>query len=116
MNRLMTPFVFAIALLALPLVLESRANFSKPPVFFPESSFTRSSHANSANLILADRVEKEDSVLYGTDSDPAFSQEEQEREEKLKEEKAWQMLDNMNVYQGNGKKRPPPRPSGDKKQ
>jgi hypothetical protein len=115
MHRLITPFIFGMALLALPFAMESRSDFSKPRVFFPTSAFVTGSNASSAYLILADRSEKEDRVVYGTDSDPAYSQEEQEREEKEKEDRSWQMLERMNLYQGYGKKGPSPKPNGEKK-
>jgi hypothetical protein len=112
--RLISPFVFGMALLALPLAMESRTDFLKPPVLLPESTLITGSGANSGNMILADRSEKKDRVLYGTDSDPAFSQEEQEREEKEKEDRSWRMLERMNLYQGYGKKERPPKSGGEK--
>ena len=114
MHKLIPPFVFGVALLALPFAMESRTDFLKPPVLLPESVLIAGSGANSGNLILADRAEKKDRVLYGTDSDPAYSQEEQQREEKEKEDRSWQMLERMNLYQGYGKKERPPRSNGEK--
>jgi hypothetical protein len=102
MHRLIPPFIFGIALLASGPAI--RTDLPVSPSLFPEFASIIVSGGNPRNLILADRVEKEDRVLYGTDSDPAYSQEEQEKEEKKKEEKSWRMLEHMNLYQNNGKK------------
>jgi len=114
MHKLIPPFLFGMALLALPFAMESRTDVFKPPVLLPESTVITCSGTSSGNMILADRTEKKDRVLYGTDSDPAYSQEEQEREEKEKEDRSWRMLERMNLYQGYGKKERPPKSSGEK--
>ena len=55
---------------------------------------------------LADRTETKDSVNYGTDPEMGRAMDEQVREEKEKEEKAWKMLQNMNIYKDTHR-RPP---------
>jgi hypothetical protein len=115
MHRLVPPFIFGMALFVMTSGPEIRTDLSLSPLLFPETAPAIVPVGNQSKMILTDRVEKEDRVLYGTDSDPAFSQAEQEREEKIKEEKSWRMLENMNIYQNNGKK-VPPRRSDDKKQ
>ena len=57
----------------------------------------------AVGLRIADRVETQDRVTYGTDPSAERSMEEQERLEKEREERSWQMLQNMNIYKG-GKK------------
>jgi hypothetical protein len=104
-HRLISPFIFGMALFITTSGPEIRTDLY--PSLLSESSSVMVSGKNPRNIILADRVEKEDRVVYGTDSDPAYSQEEQEKEEKKKEEKSWRMLEHMNLYQNNGKKVPP---------
>lgn len=58
--------------------------------------------------ILADRTETKDSIIYSTDPEMDRVMEERAREEKEKEAKAWQMLQNMNIYK-DMQKRPPRR-------
>ena len=52
---------------------------------------------------LVDRADTKDNIIYGTDPEMERAMEEQERHEKEKEEKAWKMLQNMNLYNGIGK-------------
>ena len=61
---------------------------------------------------LADRTETKDSITYSTDPEMDRVMEERAREEKEKEAKAWQMLQNMNIYK-DMQKRPPRRPQPD---
>jgi hypothetical protein len=56
-------------------------------------------------LLIADRVDTQDRVIYTTDPEMERAMQEQERLEKEKEEKAWQMLQNMNIYTGGKKPR-----------
>ena len=48
-------------------------------------------------LLLADRTDTKDPIIYGTDPDMERAMEEQAREEKEKEEKAWKMLEHMDI-------------------
>ncbi len=57
----------------------------------------------------AERTETKDRIIYGTDPEMERAMDDQAREEKEKEAKAWNMLQNMGVYQDNGKHRRPPR-------
>lgn len=59
-------------------------------------------------LLLADRTDTKDSIIYGTDPDMERAMEEQAREEKEKEDKAWNMLQHMQLY---NEDRKPPRAS-----
>ncbi|MGA3113135.1 MAG: hypothetical protein ABSF90_01745 [Syntrophobacteraceae bacterium] len=59
-------------------------------------------------LLLADRTDTKDSITYGTDPDMERAMEEQARAEKEKEDKAWNMLQHMQLYKDNGR---PPRPA-----
>jgi hypothetical protein len=59
-------------------------------------------------LLLADRTDTKDSIIYGTDPDMERAMEEQAREEKEKEDKAWNMLQHMQLYKDDRK---PPRAS-----
>ena len=61
-------------------------------------------------LLLADRTETKDRIIYGTDPEMERATDEQQREEKEKEEKAWNMLQHMNIYKDNGKKTRPTQP------
>ncbi len=47
--------------------------------------------------LLADRTDTRDSIIYGTDPEMERAMEEQVREEKKKEEKAWKMLEHMDI-------------------
>lgn len=60
--------------------------------------------ADTYRQILVYKAETRDSVEYGTDPEQDRWSEEQEREEKLKEERSWRMLENMNIYKKNSKK------------
>jgi len=60
--------------------------------------------------ILADRTDTKDSVIYSTDPEMERAMEEQAREEKEKEEKAWKMLQNMNIYKDERKRSPRTQP------
>lgn len=65
-----------------------------------ESSQNRPGPAPS--LLLAVRTDTEDRIIYGTDPEMERAMDEQEKFEKEKENKAWEMLQHMNVYQGLG--------------
>ncbi len=54
--------------------------------------------------LMADRTDTNDRIIYGTDPEMDRAMDEQQREEKEKEEKAWQMLQHMNIYQDNGRR------------
>ena len=54
-------------------------------------------------LLMADRVDTQDSVNYGTDPEMDRAMEEQARHEKEKEEKAWKMLQHMYLLNEIGK-------------
>ncbi len=54
--------------------------------------------------LMADRTDTKDRIIYGTDPEMDRAMDEQQREEKEKEEKAWQMLQHMNIYQDNGRR------------
>ena len=53
--------------------------------------------------LMADRADTKDNIIYGTDPEMERAMEEQARKERDKEEKAWKMLQNMNIYQNIGK-------------
>lgn len=59
--------------------------------------------ASGSSLMLADRIDTQDGVLLTTDPEMDRAAREQELHEKEKEEKAWQMLQNMNIYKKSGK-------------
>ncbi len=63
--------------------------------------------------LLADRTETKDRIIYGTDHDMERAMEDQERIEKEKEENAWRMLQNMNIYKESRRKSPRHRPKVD---
>ena len=111
MKKLTPPFVFGMALLAVTLGVGNPPDFQAAQSLLPRSAPIARAAEDMNKPLLADRVEKEDSVLYRTDTDPAFSQEEQEKEEKLKEDKSWRMLEHMEIYQKSEKKQPPRQPS-----
>jgi hypothetical protein len=50
-------------------------------------------------LLFAVRADTEDRITYGTDPDMERAMEEQDKLEKEKEDKAWEMLQHMNIYQ-----------------
>ncbi len=58
-------------------------------------------------LHLVDRVDTQDSITYGTDPDAERAMQDQAREEKEKEDKAWMMLQHMYIDQNTGKRRQP---------
>jgi hypothetical protein len=62
---------------------------------------------NPPRQLMAERTDNKDSITYGTDPEMERAMAEQERHEKEKEENAWKMLQNMNIYQG-GRKNPHP--------
>ncbi|MCE5335876.1 MAG: hypothetical protein LLG06_14940 [Desulfobacteraceae bacterium] len=66
----------------------------------------------SGPIILADLVEGKDKVIYRTDPEADEAFEEDQRRERRKEEKSWQMLQNMNIYKESGSKPSQPKSSG----
>ena len=52
-------------------------------------------------LLLADRIDTKDRIIYGTDPEMERTMEEQAREEKEKERQAWNMLQHMNLNNNN---------------
>lgn len=104
-------FLFGAVLLAFTAGTEIGNDSRAARGLLPESTVIADAGTASGGMILADRVEKDDRVVYGTDPDPAFSQAEQEKEEKEKEEQSWRMLEHMNLLQGNGKKATTPNSS-----
>ncbi len=54
----------------------------------------------TSRLLIADRIDTQDGIIYSTDPDMDRAMEEQEKLEKEKEEKSWEMLQNMNIYEG----------------
>ena len=56
-------------------------------------------------LLLADRTEKEDRIILGTDPEMERAMDDQIKQEQEKEDKAWKMLENMNIYKDNQKGR-----------
>jgi hypothetical protein len=71
---------------------------------------TLESRASQHPQLMADRTETKDRIIYGTDPEMERAMEEQQREEKEKEEKAWNMLQHMNIYKDNEKKPRPAQP------
>ncbi|MFZ2448136.1 MAG: hypothetical protein WAW37_17400 [Syntrophobacteraceae bacterium] len=68
----------------------------------------------SGVLLLAKMVEKEDQIIYRTDFGELRHPDQAQRDEKEKEDRAWQMLDRMEIYQYRG--RPPRPPREDRRQ
>jgi hypothetical protein len=65
---------------------------------------TLENRTSQPRQLMADRTETKDRIIYGTDPEMERAMEEQQREEKEKEEKAWNMLQHMNIYKDNGRK------------
>jgi hypothetical protein len=61
--------------------------------------------ASAPRLLLSDRVETGERIIYGTDPEMERAMDEQIQEEKEKEEKAWKMLQQMNVSKEEKKRR-----------
>jgi hypothetical protein len=104
-----TAFVFMVLISGLLLVgLPARitSNSEGPGPLKIQSLQNRISPAH--RLLLADRTDTKDSITYGTDPDMERAMEEQARAEKEKEDKAWNMLQHMQLYKDNGR---PPRPA-----
>lgn len=71
---------------------------------------TLENRTSQPRQLMADRTETKDRIIYGTDPEMERAMDEQQREEKEKEEKAWNMLQHMNIYKDNGKKTRPTQP------
>ena len=56
------------------------------------------SNGSPRGLLLAERVETRDQIIYKTDSGAGKTFQELEREEKEKEDRSWQMLENIEIY------------------
>ncbi|HIJ77204.1 MAG TPA: hypothetical protein HPP81_10900 [Deltaproteobacteria bacterium] len=56
-------------------------------------------------MLLADRIDTEDHISYGTDPGMERTMAERAREEKEKERQAWIMLQHMNLNNDNGRSR-----------
>jgi hypothetical protein len=72
---------------------------------------TMENRTSPPRQLMADRTETKDRIIYGTDPEMERAMDQQIREEKEKEEKAWNMLQHMNIYQDSGKKPHPGQPS-----
>ncbi len=99
-HAVLYPFILVALVTAMP-VLKS------PPVELP---VIKEWGQNRPNYLLADRVEKEDRIIYGTDPEMEETFEEQRIEEKIKEERSWRMLENMNIYEKSGRRMEDGRP------
>ena len=67
-------------------------------------------------LLLADRIEEKDRIIYGTDPEMDRLADEEAREEQEKQAQSWKMLQQMNLYQSPGSQPPPlPAPNPPKK-
>jgi hypothetical protein len=62
-------------------------------------------------LLLADRTDTKEHIIYGTDPDMERAMEEQAREEKEKEDKSWNMLQHLYLYKDVGKPARPAQPN-----
>jgi hypothetical protein len=62
---------------------------------------------SDALLLLVDRIEKDDRIIYGTDPKLEREMDEQIRKEKEKEEKSWEMLQHMYIDNNDVKPRSP---------
>lgn len=62
-------------------------------------------------LLLADRIEEKDRIIYGTDPEMDRLADEEAREEQEKQAQSWKMLQQMNLYQSSGSQPPPPQPA-----
>ncbi|MFZ0931689.1 MAG: hypothetical protein WAN11_24030 [Syntrophobacteraceae bacterium] len=100
-------FISGLLLAGLPARLAS--NSEGPGPLKIQSLQNRISPAH--RLLLADRTDTKDSITYGTDPDMERAMEEQAREEKEKEDKAWNMLQHMQLYKDNGKPSRPAQPN-----
>ena len=61
-------------------------------------------------LLLADRYNTQDRIIYSTDPDMERAMEEEAREQKEKEDKSWEMLQRMYLYKDIEKDKKHPRP------
>ncbi len=61
-------------------------------------------------VLLAKMIEKDDQIIYRTDSEGQKSSRELEREEKEKQERSWQMLERTEIYNYPQQRPHPPRP------
>jgi hypothetical protein len=59
-------------------------------------------------LRFAEKKDEGDQILYQTDQEPGKSYEELQAEEREKEERSWQMLENTVIIPENGRHRPRP--------
>jgi ADP-heptose:LPS heptosyltransferase len=98
-------FVFIILVSALLL-----AGWPAPIAFNSDESGTLLKIKSLQNRIdppprqlLADRTDTKDEIIYGTDPEMERAMAKQAKEEKEKEEKAWIMLQNMNLRINSGK-------------
>ncbi len=92
-------------LIACPLTgdqLTCMASNSDTAATLPKSQVRQNRTGPPSRLLFAVRTDREDRVIYGTDPDMERAMEEQQKLEKEKEEKAWEMLQHMNIYKGNG--------------
>ena len=98
-----TAFVFIIPVLALLLVgwLAPIASSSKESATPSKTESLQNRISPPHQLLLADRIDTEDHISYGTDPGMERTMAERAREEK--EQKAWIMLQHMNLNNDNGR-------------
>ena len=56
-----------------------------------------------SQLLIADRMDTENEIIYGTDQKFERTMTEQEKAQKENELRSWQMLQNMNIYKADKK-------------
>lgn len=98
--------LLALAALAVAPAQERSAATPATPPFLERGTEPR--NGSSPTLYLAYKVETRDSIEYGTDPEQDRWSEEQEREERIKQERSWRMLENMNIYKKSPGRRPSP--------
>lgn len=104
--------IFVLTVLLAGLAIDSRACAGSSPAARPAESKIQSTHNRKAlPTLLADRTETHDSVTYTTDPNLERAMKKEDREEQEKENKSWEMLQNMPYYAPAHKRHPSAQPS-----
>ena len=107
-----TAFIFIILTSGL-LIVGARADIASNSDTARTSFNTQSRQERirpDSRVFIADRIETQDRIIYGTDPGMERAMTEQERFEKEKEDKSWDMLRNMNIYKGGKRPNGPNQP------
>jgi hypothetical protein len=103
--------IFVLTVLLAGLAIDSQACAGSSPAARPAESKIRSTHNRKAfPTLLANRTETHDSVTYTTDPNLERAMKKEDREEQEKENKSWEMLQNIPYYAPGRKPRPPAQP------